>query len=267
MLFITIHKTMKKIILNSIILLSLSKTAFANLEIQKNSNYFENLNEDFQWFKQKKTEIDLKDTRGLFLRIYHTVTKEMPNMFKENQFENPIWVNKLMLKYVGLYRNALECDANKNCFVSPAWEYAFYQNELNRYSPSIQLLFSISAHVNRDLPIALAQINTNFNDESLHRDFKKIAQIFIRRMPELIDNLKQYQKCKIGKLDFKLTNKVIMRAMKSTREQSWEYGKRLSNVKNLNQENKLLDEIEQHTKKEMNLIKRVAPIGSFTICL
>lgn len=241
--------------------------AFAEPRIQRNAEYFKNIQEDLAWFEAAELQIPKDSTRGLFLRVYHSVTKEMPNLFAENQFENPEWVEKLMLKYVSLYRNALDCSLSKSCKVSPAWRYAFAENDRNQKAPAIQLLLSISAHVNRDLPIALAAVHTDFNDVSLHRDFQRISIIFKRRMPELIGLVQKYQSCTTSRREQKMINQVIQWAMNGTRETSWSYGAQLAAVKTEKEERALLEHIEMHAKVENLYIKVGGPVPGFWICL
>lgn len=246
----------------------LASSAFATgPKIQKEAAYFKSLQEDVAWFEKAETQVSLNDNRSLFLRVYHTVTLEMPNMFAEQQFENPEWVRKLMLKYVSLYRNALECSLNENCEVAPTWQYAFSQNHLDKKPAALQLLFSISAHVNRDLPVALAEIDTDFTNESLHRDFQKISLIFQRRMPQLIEVAQDYQHCSLNKVERKLVNRIILWAMNSTREQAWNYGIRLAQVKTNAEESTLMAEIEAHAAKEDKSIRKDAPVPEFLMCL
>ncbi|MGZ3747061.1 MAG: DUF5995 family protein [Pseudobdellovibrionaceae bacterium] len=251
----------------SIIIVFVQMQAVAGPKIQKDASYFTNLEEDLAWFQSEERQIPIEDIRGFFLRIYHSVTMEMPNMFKEKQFENPEWVRKLMLKYVSLYRNALECSLSKSCEVSPSWQVAFKENERNKKAPAIQLLLSISAHVNRDLPIALAEIGTDFKDVSLHKDFQRIALIFQRRMPELIGLLQDYQHCSPNNYEQNLINRIIQWAMSRTREQSWSYGAQLADVQTDQEEQVILKQIETHTNQENLSIKLLAPVPEVLMCL
>jgi hypothetical protein len=224
--------------------------AFAVPQIQADALYFQNIQEDLAWFEAAEAKASPQDLRTLFLRIYHSVTLEMPTMFAENQFENPEWVDRLMLKYVSLYRHAYDCSYSQKCAISPAWQKAFLENKLNAKSPTIQLLLSISAHVNRDLPIALASLDTEFRSRSMHRDFQRISLIFQRRMPELISVVQDYQKCKMGSVDRKILNQVIQWAMNNTREEAWIFGEKLSRAKIGSEEAKVLREIEANAKKQ-----------------
>lgn len=235
-------------------------------DIQNDADYFASIEEDLDWLKSLSSTLPTGDKRLLFADIYHEVTKEMKVLFEENRFNNPVWVERLMLKYVSLYKHALDCSLAP-CALSPSWQTAFGSHQSNKYKPGVQLLLSISAHVNRDLPIALAAIETDFKDEKLKQDYRKIALIFDRRMPSLIQLLKNYQRCRVSKVDRKLIDRIIRWAMNSTRDQSWEYGKKLSAIHSLEEEKQLMMNIEAHTKKENKIIFRYAPLASKIICL
>ena len=192
----------------------------------------------------------------------------MVNMFKENQFHHPEWVNALMLKYVSLYKNALDCELSGLCPVSKAWQAAFDENKSGRITPAGQLLISISAHVNRDLPIALASLDsTKFADETYQEDFRNISTIFLRRMPEMIKIVQEYESCNINTFDQEIITSVINFAIGRTREKSWVYGSKLALVKTTKEENALMGEIEAHAHRENLSIYIVAPAPAFLICL
>ena len=255
-----------KTVIFLIIYLSIAAVNARVPAMQSEANYFTSIEEDIAWLESLDRHLPLHDKRLLFANIYHQVTLEMPKLFAEEKFENPEWVLKLMLKYVSLYKHALDCSLQKICFLSPSWIVAFNSHRENKLKPGIQLLLSISAHVNRDLPIALAAIETDFKDPSMQRDYRKIALIFDRRMTSLIKVMRSFQRCRVGPLDRKIVDRVIRWAMNSTRDRSWEYGKRLSKTKNNLEEEKLLEEIEAQTKKQNKFILRYAPAGEFGIC-
>ena len=254
--------------------------------MQREANYFANLNEDIAWFEAAEKSLPAGDTRAVFLRVYHSVTLEMDTMFAEKQFHHPEWVNELMLKYVSLYKNAFDCDDQKNCAVSPAWQTAFRQNRRGKISPAGQLLLSISAHVNRDLPVALASLATGqagagsalsgavsgryaaqFADPTYHDDFDKISLIFQRRMPALIQIVQDYQTCPINPLDRRIVDGVINFAINTTREKSWNWALKLANAKSDGEEQAVLAGIEHHAQKEDLSIDIFSPAPAYAICL
>jgi len=243
-----------------------SSVTFAKLETQSHVNSFTTLNEDLAWFQHEESVLPRSDRRGLFLKIYHSVTQEMANMFAEHQFQDPKWVTKLMLKYVSLYRNALDCDTTQNCEPAPAWQNAFAENRSGRHHEAIQLLLSISAHINRDLPVALAEIGTDFNSEKQHSDFQKISLIFNRRMPQLIAILQTYETCRLSDWDRVEINKVIQWAVGRTREESWQNGALLAAAETRLDEALVLGKIQQHTDFENSTIYFFAPLPELLVC-
>ena len=245
-----------------------SVVSLAGPRIQNAANYFHNIREDIAWFETAERSLPPDDRRQLFLRIYHSVTLEMPNMFAEKQFHHPEWVNALMLKYVSLYRNALDCELTSQCEVSPAWQVAFSENQRGRITPAGQLLISISAHVNRDLPVALASIpTTRFEDPTYKADFERISLIFQRRMPVLIKLVQHYETCHINRLDEKIIRRVIQFAIGRTRDKSWNWGAKLAQVKSSAEESNMMLQIEKHAHLENRSIYIFSPAPAFAICL
>jgi hypothetical protein len=237
-------------------------------QIQKEAAYFNDLQSDLAWFASAQKELAPNDTRALFLRVYESVSLEMVNMFAEKQFQHPEWVNSLMLKYVSLYKNALDCNISGACAVSPAWQKAFDENRAGKVTPAGQLLLSISAHVNRDLPVALASLeSTKFDDPTYHQDFEKISTIFQRRMPDLIQLVKEYQSCNVNTVDEKIIRTVIQHAISITRDKSWNWGAKLAAAQSSEDEKQIMTAIEQHAHNEDLSLFVFAPGPAYLICL
>lgn len=256
---------MQKLVFYFFLFLSLS--GVAKPQIQSEIYIFKTVPETLQWFAKVEEVLGPKDRRGLFLRIYHEVTLEMLNLFQEKAFNNPEWTQRLMLRYLSFYRNAYECYQTKACPVSAAWTRAFNENAGATYSPGIQLLLAISAHVNRDLPIVLAQLGTDFKSEELLSDFRKISSIFSRRMPRLRGVLNLYQRCPMYEWEKKFVLDETMWAMGRTRERSWKNGEKLSQTRTLQREVALINEIEHYTRMQDLEIVIVSPIPQKLLCL
>ncbi len=250
------------------VLLLAAPTAFAVPTIQKDANYFDSLDADIGWFKSMDPVVPHSDLRSLFLNIYLTVSEEMPNLLAENRFNHPDWVKRLMFKYASLYKNALDCDLSGQCAVSPAWQTAFAENRAGKVSPNGQLLLSISAHVNRDLPVALASIpDTNFDDATYLQDFHTISLIFQRKMPDLIKVAQTYQSCRVNSVDYEIIMTVINHAINVTRDKSWNWGRTLSQTTTPAEEAQVMQQIEQHAHNEDISLYIFAPAPAFLICL
>ena len=249
-----------------LLILILSVFAHAEPALQKDIPLFTDMQQTLDWFSAKELELPKSDRRGLFLRIYHEVTLEMVTMFEQNKFENPDWVRSLMFEYLSLYRNALECDQTRSCAVSPAWQKAFKENRHHKYRPSVQLLLSISAHVNRDLAIALSHIDVEFSSSSQYRDFQMISLIFKRRMPQLIRIVQKYENCHVSSLEKKEVNAMINWVMSRTRKQAWDLGRRFSRVKTAKAEKYMAQVIEEHAAKQDRTIELFGPLPSRLIC-
>lgn len=247
---------------------TLAKTDVAKAEpaLQKDIPVFTDMQQTLDWFSAKETELPSRDRRGLFLRIYHEVTLEMVNMFEQNKFQNPDWVRSLMFEYLSLYRNALECDQSRLCEVSPAWQKAFRENKRRKFRPSVQLLLSISAHVNRDLAVALSHIDVEFSSSSEYRDFQTISLIFRRRMPQLIRIVQKYENCHVSSLERKEVNAMINWVMSRTRKQAWDLGRRFSRVKTAKAEKHMIQELEYHAAKQDRTIELFGPLPSRIVC-
>lgn len=249
-----------------LLFLLFSTGAFAEPKIQKDINYFANLPEYLAWFASVEPTIPERDTRGLFLHAYNIVTEEMSVLLQQKAFHNPLWVRRLVLKFGSLYRNALECDESGNCPVSPAWQFAFSQNRENTKLASIQFFLSLSAHINRDMPIALAEIGTDFNSQLEKQDFETITQIYTRRMPDLIRVVQEYELCNIDALGKSIIETLMPLVWGHTRNEAWKWASKLALVQNEAEETIILKEIDDHVNRDNFWIDTFAPLPAKVIC-
>ncbi len=209
-----------------------STTSFAATDSASDwSRKFANPEGVLAGFQSKFAEIGAKDPRSLFLQVYIQISEEMWVMLSRHEFKNEAWIKDLMTGYANLYRESFYNDEIKNPLISEAWRKAFQAPRLWPDLPSMTLLLSINAHVNRDLPVALDRLTVDFKDRSIQTDFKKIASSFSRRLPAIWNLLESYEQCLRGSTQEALIKSLIMGVMVYQRGQSWNTSKRYYGIR------------------------------------
>ncbi len=99
---------------------------------------------------------ECRDGRCVFLRCYALMTGNMLAALDTGRFQDPEWVRELIYGFAGYYFRALDLYERGSDDTPAVWKRA---HDLARSSTTTvmeDLLLGINAHVNHDLPLALA---------------------------------------------------------------------------------------------------------------
>ena len=124
------------------------------------------------------------DRRAQFAHIYAITIAATVSQLKSKRFENPKWVEKLVVNYANLYRETLLLELKGRRDQLPlAWQKEFAYTDSPEWLATFDLIYGIKVHISRDLVEALYQTRTNYNDPSIRRDFFAITEILQSAMP------------------------------------------------------------------------------------
>ncbi len=131
---------------------------------------------------------DTCDHRGVFGLVYLMTTQEYQRASLEpGFFQDPEFVNHEDVIFAKLYNSAADnWSGGRLEFVPPAWRVAFETSRDRSVSTTGDMLLGISAHINRDLPIALATIGLVDPATGLSRkpDHDKVNTFLARVEPD-----------------------------------------------------------------------------------
>lgn len=208
-------------------------------------------------YSAKIRQIGPHDPRALFMRIYEQISQEVVAMLDRHEFKNEAWVRGLMVAYANMYREAFHEQEAGLPRTSPAWTAAFAENL--RSPPreaSYQLLISINAHVNRDLPHALVAAGTDFSRKDLFEDFKRISRSFVKRMPELWHILHEFDHCPRPWAEREAVLLLMFKVMSGRRALAWKNGQALYKLRqdqpSLEQETERLEHFSMEQIQAIN---------------
>jgi len=98
------------------------------------------------------------DRRAIFLSCYAMMTQNMWAAVQAKAFKDPLWVNRLLLRFADYYFIALEAYENKDAAIPVVWQLAFQATCEPGVQPVQHLLLGVNAHINYDLTFALEDL-------------------------------------------------------------------------------------------------------------
>lgn len=97
------------------------------------------------------------DHRAVFQRVYLLMTREMKRRLEGGFFEDSVWMERVLAGFARFYFASVQgFEAGAPC--PPAWEVAFRAAAAREGFVLQDALLGINAHINRDLPLVLAEI-------------------------------------------------------------------------------------------------------------
>jgi hypothetical protein len=93
-----------------------------------------------------------KDPRAIFAFTYVEITSTLAASIDSFPFQSPDWIADLAEAFAEQYFNALESEP------APSWQMVFVANRRRGTSVAENLIFSITAHIVHDLPLALDEL-------------------------------------------------------------------------------------------------------------
>jgi Family of unknown function (DUF5995) len=195
------------------------------------------------------------DRRAIFATAYLTMTTELVTKLTDGFFLDKDWVSRYAVSFAILYFQALE-DYGSAKTVPKAWKRSFDTAVRNEGLAIQDLLLGINAHVNHDLPYALAGISTAPRDrryvdhclinqvlkDATDRVQQRIGEVYAPGL-QLIEEL-------AGSLDEGLANFSLEKA----RENAWISAVALENAKDANELRQVQTHIENHSAVLANLV-------------
>jgi hypothetical protein len=105
-----------------------------------------------------KTWEATRDRRLVFLTCYRMMTENITAAVEARDFEDPEWVNTLMINFADLYFRALDAYESGQADSPPVWQIAF-KAASNPHTHVLQdLVLGVNAHINYDLVFALSDL-------------------------------------------------------------------------------------------------------------
>ncbi|MGZ4308764.1 MAG: DUF5995 family protein [Gaiellaceae bacterium] len=125
------------------------------------------------------------DGVACFARLYRQVTQDVDADLKGRGFSDAPFMEQLDVSFAGLFFSALEAYERDQASAPSAWMPLFTQRSRRGIAPLQFALAGMNAHINRDLPAALAATSTALGVELSerspeHGDFERVNALLGR---------------------------------------------------------------------------------------
>jgi hypothetical protein len=118
------------------------------------------------------------DRRAIFLTLYGIVTAEVRSRVERRDFADNDWVHRYAVAFADLYRVALQrYDEGEFASVPKAWRLAFDTARAGSGLVVQDMLLGVNAHVNADLPFALASVSIGPDRPARYRDHSAVNAV------------------------------------------------------------------------------------------
>ena len=176
------------------------------------------------------------DRRAIFATLYGIVSAEIRERVAAGFFHDNAWVHRYAVTFANLYFHALECDdAGRSAEVPKAWRLCFDAARLDRGLVLQHMLLGINAHVNNDLPLALATITIDPDRDARYRDHSAVNGVLSAVTERATERISALYAPGLRQLDDgagALDEVLSLFSLDVARESAWEGAVSLTNARN-----------------------------------
>lgn len=195
------------------------------------------------------------DDKALFLRCYMLMTSNMLAAIDGQEFNDPIWVDRLLHRFADYYFVALHAYENQPVSAPMVWQLAHNAAGDPHVSAIQKMLLGVSAHINYDLVLTLVDLlqpewENLAAQERIGRytDHCRVNEVIARTIDAVQDEvlepampLMDMMDKLLGPLDELLLSRLITR----WREEVWQNAAGLLETRDPQEQADLLRQIEQ----------------------
>jgi hypothetical protein len=121
------------------------------------------------------------DSRAIFAGMYRVLTENGVRSIEDGTYTDPDWVERLVVAFGNLYREAFyHFETGDYEQVPEVWLVVFEANRANEITAFQHGLLGVHAHINRDLPHALAQATPPEKRSARFIDFQRTNRMVVQ---------------------------------------------------------------------------------------
>src|SRR5882724_2707900 len=138
---------------------------------------------------EKRFEFETaKDARAIFAFTYVEITRSLAANIDTFPFQAPEWIIELAEAFAGQYFDALAGSP------SASWQTVFTVNQWRSTSVAENLIFSITAHIVHDLPLALSALYAQGALDTHIGDFHAMNEVLAKNIVSISESVtKRYE--------------------------------------------------------------------------
>jgi hypothetical protein len=176
-----------------------------------------------EMYRRINSVVPVCDHRAAFSLAYLRVTEEWQRRLAAGFFEDEAWTGYIDRVFAGLYFNAYDAyAAGRRDLVPPAWELAFETARRGETSALGNFILEFNAHVNRDLPFAIARVGTAAPDGTSHKpDYDRGNAIVTGLAEPVLDELVERFDPTTDDLAVFPVDQLVLQMFLGWRERTW----------------------------------------------
>lgn len=147
-------------------------------------NSFDDVLEELRLLEKKLGQNHLSHL-ATFNTAYHIITHAIKDAATDNYFKKPLFIEQFTVCFASYYFRAINDMVSGSPKLPAAWEKLRDITDTDAVPLSITLLMGANAHINHDLPVAMASFLTEDTDYSL-RDARKVDKILMKSGRQII---------------------------------------------------------------------------------
>jgi uncharacterized protein DUF5995 len=201
---------------------------------------------------------DGRDRRAVFVSAYLSITGAVKSRVLAKGFLDNEWVTRYDVAFANRYRSALlayEC--GDLAAVPDAWKLAFDAARHNDALIIQDLMLGINAHVNRDLPFALAEASIDPDRPRRFEDHTAVNETLLASTDQLesrIESMYAPGLDMLGRAFHPLIGEITSFDLAATRQLAWDYGVSLTDARDDHERGAIARRIEAHSAVLARLI-------------
>jgi hypothetical protein len=122
-----------------------------------------------------------------FNTAYTIVTTAIKDAARDHYFDNPIFIERFTACFARYYFQAVNKMADGSADLAGAWAAMNDKDLTNTMPRSVMLLMGANAHINHDLPLALAEFISNEKTQYSLRDVRKVDRVLLKSGKQILD--------------------------------------------------------------------------------
>lgn len=177
------------------------------------------------------------DGKALFLRCYMMMTSNMLLAVEQEEFNDPVWVNRLLHRFADYYYIGLEAYEQQPDASPLVWQQAHQAAHNPRISAVQKMLLGVNAHINYDLVLTLVDLlqdewagHSPDHRARRYADHCHVNDVIGRTIDAVQDDVLQPAMPIMGLIDRlmgRLDERLLSRLITRWREQVWQDAIRL----------------------------------------
>lgn len=194
---------------------------------------------------------DRHDRRVVFVSTYLIVTAAVKNCVHARGFLDNEWVGRYDIAFANLYRTALLA-YEKGDFASlpKSWKFAFDAAKNNHALIFQDLLLGINAHVNHDLPLALAAVSIDPDRPQRYQDHTSVNDTLAASTNELEDRVEAMYAPgldMLGRAFHPLIGEITSFDLTVARQLAWDNAVALTDARSAGERASIARRIDEHS--------------------